>query len=708
MITEQVSNVIESGGVLDSAKFGIKAENMGMLFHILRNQLYSNPVLAIAREYACNAKDANVMSGRKDLPIRITLPTSLEPFYKTRDFGNGLTSDEIKDIFISYGASTKRNTNDAIGMLGLGCKSAFSLVDAFIVNSYQNGICHSWSLYIDETQRGEAALLSKSATTEPDGLEVVVPVQYSEVHKFRNAVIQFFEHFNPLPEFVNLSVYDKEALIAKRNVKAKFNGNNWKCYDQDYNSRLSFAIMGGIAYPIDAHSWSDAALTERLKLVLNRGSVLNFEIGELDFAASREALQFTEKTKKALITRLKEIEKAITKEIQDAFSSCKTLWEAKIIHSSLTNIGGHYYSFQSYADKIVFNGKTINDCRFKAPANCWFFQKTHGRSYGSAVKVRKFPESNIIASKTNVVIENDIHLVNGLMNRITPLIEDGKFAHVYLVDFSDKAKKDEWLSSTGFDGPTLKLSDCPKVSLEKYYPRDSSYKPFSKKTAFELDLVSLSRRCSKRSDHWTEAEEDFNYEEDDGVYLEIQSYEVKCSKGYFTRPSELNDLIYNMKKCGIAVPTIYGIKTSAIEEVKANKNMICFWVWVKEEIAKKASAEAQDFIDYNHFYVGLTGMTHYCSYLYEFTKGLNTDHPMAVFMKQWADLGKTDAKHSALVNLCNLYGVKIDAKPSHPNWKTDWQDFAKKYPIVFRLMSSCTDKDIRKELVHYVKLVDKG
>ena len=66
---------LESKGVQDSVKFGIKNTGLAHIFNVLRNQLYSDKITAVLREYSCNAVDAHVEAGIGDRPIEVTLPS---------------------------------------------------------------------------------------------------------------------------------------------------------------------------------------------------------------------------------------------------------------------------------------------------------------------------------------------------------------------------------------------------------------------------------------------------------------------------------------------------------------------------------------------------------------------------------------------------------------------------------------------------------
>ena len=74
MKLNDVKPTVETGGEgFEEQLFSI--QDTGMIFDILRNKMYSNPIEAICREISCNARDAHravdVRLGREDLPGRV-------------------------------------------------------------------------------------------------------------------------------------------------------------------------------------------------------------------------------------------------------------------------------------------------------------------------------------------------------------------------------------------------------------------------------------------------------------------------------------------------------------------------------------------------------------------------------------------------------------------------------------------------------------
>jgi len=137
-ITSATDVVIERDGLGSDGAFGIVFN--AKMAKILSDGLYSDKIQSIIRELSCNAVDSHVEAGKGDEPIEVHLPTVFEPVFYVRDFGVGLDHEQVIKIYTVYGASTKTNSNEFIGQLGLGSKSPFSYVDAFDVTARKEGV----------------------------------------------------------------------------------------------------------------------------------------------------------------------------------------------------------------------------------------------------------------------------------------------------------------------------------------------------------------------------------------------------------------------------------------------------------------------------------------------------------------------------------------------------------------------------------------
>lgn len=115
------NNKLDTNSTGESQDFGIG--DASVVIEILRNRLYEHKVRTLVQEYICNARDAMREVGKGN-EFEVTVPTRFEPVFKVRDFGPGVSLDRIKNVFILYGASTKRGTNNQTGGFGIGAKSA--------------------------------------------------------------------------------------------------------------------------------------------------------------------------------------------------------------------------------------------------------------------------------------------------------------------------------------------------------------------------------------------------------------------------------------------------------------------------------------------------------------------------------------------------------------------------------------------------------
>src|SRR5512146_2284489 len=149
MIPERTTIAVDSTVKGEDVAMSIDQTALAHIMNVLTD-LYADPELAVIREYSTNALDSHIEAGISR-PIEVTTPTALRPLFTVRDYGVGLDADDIRDIYSRYGASTKRQTNDAVGMLGLGCKSALAYVDQFTLAGITGGQRMLVSIARDET-----------------------------------------------------------------------------------------------------------------------------------------------------------------------------------------------------------------------------------------------------------------------------------------------------------------------------------------------------------------------------------------------------------------------------------------------------------------------------------------------------------------------------------------------------------------------------
>lgn len=295
MIPNAKDSVLVTGGVSATSTFGISLADAPHLMTILSSTLYTDKVMAVLREYSANAWDAHREAGKADLPIQVTLPTSMAPTLVIRDYGLGLSPDDVFQIYTQYGASTKRRSNDAVGMLGIGSKAGFAYSESFTVTSWCEGKKSIYSAVKTPAGIYEINQLHQEDCSDQEtGIEVQIAAKPVDIMEFHNKAKQLFKYYDPKPTInTDLPAAPNDATKLKHGTLIKGNADGW------------YAIMGCVPYKVDvtqvqAINNDGTGVADYINKI---SGILNFNIGEIQVAASREGLEYTEFTKKALIEK---------------------------------------------------------------------------------------------------------------------------------------------------------------------------------------------------------------------------------------------------------------------------------------------------------------------------------------------------------------------------------------------------------------------
>jgi hypothetical protein len=320
---------VESHGILEEQAYTINATPEA--FGVLSSGIYSKKIEAIVRELGCNARDAHVEAGKKDVPFEVQLPTVLDPIFRIRDFGTGMRHDVVMELYRTYFGSNKRQSNELIGALGLGSKSPFCYVDGFTVISIHDGIRTVYSAYLNDTRVPTIVSLDSKPTEEPNGVTIEFPAKYSDVREFMGVAARVFEFFDPKPKF-NMKINVNSATYGLK-------GDGWAVrsnFTSEYNSWSGpRAIMGGVIYPLDGIDESKTEAHHRLMMQMPLD--LFFEIGEVDVQASREKLSLSKRSIAAIIAKLDAVYDAMLETIVKELQACQTTWEARLKLVQLQN-----------------------------------------------------------------------------------------------------------------------------------------------------------------------------------------------------------------------------------------------------------------------------------------------------------------------------------------------------------------------------------
>lgn len=265
-----------------SRRMSIAVEDMPWVQKILTD-LYSNPPLAVCREYVCNSLDSHLVAGNPD-PIDVELPSDLRPVFVVTDNGVGMSMDDVLENYSKFGWSDKRQSNEVAGMLGLGCKAGLTYTSQFTLVARKDGMKNVVLVTRDADGAGMIQIVSSEPFDGPDGVSVQVPVK--DVARFNQQANLFLRLSDPgtirvdgvlqqtLWEHPEAQALDPDVILLPSTVLGQ-----------------DMVTMGGVPYPT----------TE--PLFRGEGRVLvRYSIGDLDPTPSREQLHYTPKTKDALKT----------------------------------------------------------------------------------------------------------------------------------------------------------------------------------------------------------------------------------------------------------------------------------------------------------------------------------------------------------------------------------------------------------------------
>jgi hypothetical protein len=321
MLAEEV---METHGLVGQKSFTMK--NSVKAFNILSDSLYMNKVLAVIRELSCNAADAQIEAGTSHRPFKIHLPDELAPFFFIRDFGTGLQHEDVLNLYTTYFDSTKSESADATGALGLGSKSPFAVVDDFTVVSYQNGKASTYFAYKNDEGFPCISFVSQDdVETEPNGIKIQFAVRKDKFADFRTNLPVALYHFEPKPEILNVP-----TIVKKEVIKAQ--GQNWEIPAKAGSEQTGYylgdkpiIVMAKISYPLDIEQLrhlfneDDLYLLDVCKVPIR----IYVENRSVDHTPSREHLQYNKKTVATVRRRLKEIYDEIFAKVQEEFAECR-------------------------------------------------------------------------------------------------------------------------------------------------------------------------------------------------------------------------------------------------------------------------------------------------------------------------------------------------------------------------------------------------
>lgn len=344
---ESAPNPITRTGIAEGIRQAFDVGISRKTFKILSKSIYKYHIRAVIREISCNAIDGHIAAGNMEA-FDVYLPTDIDLRFIVRDYGTGMSDKDIMTMYRTYFASTKTDSNDFIGALGLGSKSPFSYTDTFSVESIQDGVKRGYVAYMDD---GEPFIdpTYTEETDEPNGVTVTVPVQQADVAKFREEAKRVYEAFNGIKPNIVGENFPIKAQPTEPDSYGIIS------YQSSYYSGV-YALMGNIMYPIDEDLYV-GTLFNCYRSSAKNVTVIPFDLGDLDFMPSREELSLDKPTKKAINDKISAVSTRRFISLEKAFNEKKTIREKVAFYNSLSST---LQNFMAANKEFEIDGKSID------------------------------------------------------------------------------------------------------------------------------------------------------------------------------------------------------------------------------------------------------------------------------------------------------------------------------------------------------------
>ena len=301
-------------------QYGIRSEDVSHIIDLLRTKLYVNPLLAMCREVISNCRDANREAGRPKADIAFNVDTEpldgSSPYMEFCDSGDGISPSRLKDIYLNFGASTKRNNNKQTGGFGLGAKSPSAYTDTFYIITVSEGILYTYTSTIVGSNTGSVVLMDeRQALPGEVGTTIRVPLKEKVHSQLATGYIKAMTYFWEVPISIN-GVPNKRTkgdIVYFPKSKCGYGVSE---YVAGIRTTCSlYAVVDGLPYPI-VNFEADAFFRESGKV-----GYLFFKTGELQFIPSRDGLLESDNVKERISKKLEALKEDVIQQATAELSS---------------------------------------------------------------------------------------------------------------------------------------------------------------------------------------------------------------------------------------------------------------------------------------------------------------------------------------------------------------------------------------------------
>lgn len=621
IITQEKSKQVISSHDFEQVNCTIDAEDMRYVASLLRNN-YSNTRLAVVREISANALDANAEAG-VDRPIEIKLPTSMNPTFVVRDFGGGLSQENVFGLYSKYGKSTKRASNNYIGAFGIGKFAPLSYGDNFTCVSFHGGMKTSYNVFVDENDDTKITKLFEEPSNEPTGLSIEVAVSDDDREEFRKVAQKFFRFFSDedMPKFLGVEedfIQTPEKLLSSKSDDWFFiedKGNNYYSRSHYY----SHVLMGRVAYPLDPSAInvenfvSNEESRRIIKTLLNDGNFyFRVPLGSVRLHHSRESLEYNKATQKEICSILFKVSKEIQTIAKEKLADSEDLFHAKRNYAKVLNALPHQIR-NIFENSFEWNGIKISsfyfarDYQLSEDLILTEYQKIEDKDSRNGFKVKADKVSRISCQDNYLFMVQDLDSSHGNNLRVRTLMNDlPDLQGVYVIHMASQCAKSEVYNNWQFDLVDAKHKRySSQVEKEKIVRNKVSGTSRASIPLFKMksEKASYSHR---NADYWENVSEPINSLELEDVqgsvnskiiYVPIKNYKVDDENYDLDRVFKICQSIRRQAKDNSEEKdfVLFGVRSGDVKKLDKSTwvSFFDFYVDICKNIIKSNKKECQ-------------------------------------------------------------------------------------------------------------------
>jgi hypothetical protein len=621
--------------------------------------------------------------------------------------------DEAMELYTTYFRSTKRNTNEQTGQLGLGSKSPFCYSDSFQVRCFYHGEVRQYSLNINDDGIPEVNLIDALTTTtdEEDGVEVSMDVKSGDIWTFMRKAKEVYRDFDNRPTMM------KEDLAYDEYEKF-LEGDNWFLA---HNLGQAYMRMGNVRYPL---AEDIAGIKEENRKILGMKIMIECPIGSCDIVPSREAPKYTQRTVAYLDAALDTIREAAEKQIMDTLKNSDNLWEARCWASTM--LFDRQSEMANLAkmcklDNLTWNGHKIGHAEIEVDTECMRFtreQNYSGRGYYKSRdgwKTKKTQTKMVKPAKNAVFVVDD--LARGVQSRAIHMIksqpneeQNCTVDRIYVFRFANKSQQDQMLAKTGF--PAEKLIKASDMEKPPHVQRSGAKMTWSTNAQVFVHNAKTSARARRL--YWTAESKDLNQ---GGVYIEMCRYKCRKDGSCVDRdPGEIGRILVLLSHLGLEVPEVVGVRPATAKHFRKSDLWVDFWSYVSNLVRVEViSQDIATKIEHHRLATKHSPDNEETwNLLTKEFEAKYEDSRFGAFAKMWRDTWTYEEfeQNEKWNELCSSVGVSLSVNHIEaPKVSEEIADIHLTYPMLHAIMD-CRWHEIKDRhvatITEYIHMVDRN